>query len=109
MKILWILLVLICVLFSCTPYIETPRYSSEDHLSPFSPSSTIQFNLEHEGEVLVLLYNMEEELLDTLVNDVFKKGTHQIYFNATGLPSGVYTYRYISGDTSYVKKMTLIK
>ncbi|RQV94527.1 T9SS C-terminal target domain-containing protein, partial [bacterium] len=44
-----------------------------------------------------------------LVNEVQQSGPHAVYFDASGLTSGVYFYRLKSGDFSGTSKMVLMK
>lgn len=103
-------IILICIFFSCAPVKDIATHSTGKYPSPFSPSTNhFLFSLDNEDDVLVLLYNMEGKLLDTLVNGVLKKGTNTIYFDPSPYPSGVYTYKYVGRDTTFFKKITLIK
>jgi hypothetical protein len=44
-----------------------------------------------------------------LVNDYKKAGNYITEFNASGLSSGVYYYKMVSGDFSDIKKMIVVK
>ncbi len=85
-------------------------YSLEQNFpNPFNPSTTIQYQLPTSSYVTLKVYNMLGNEVATLVNGVQQSGTKSIQFNATNLPSGVYTYRLQAGDFSTIKKMFLVK
>ena len=44
-----------------------------------------------------------------LVNEKKSAGTYEVNFNASGLKSGVYFFRMISGNYSDTKKMVLLR
>jgi hypothetical protein len=55
------------------------------------------------------MYDMLGREVQTLVNEPLAAGFHARQWNASGLSSGVYTYRLISGADAIVKKMLLLK
>ncbi len=77
--------------------------------NPFNPSTTIRFNLPQEEIVTLKVYNMIGQEISTLLNEKLQAGKHEINFSSTGLSSGVYVYKIITGEFVQSKKMTLIK
>tara|TARA_R110001599_G_scaffold244895_1_gene445133 strand:- start:245698 stop:247176 length:1479 start_codon:yes stop_codon:yes gene_type:complete len=83
--------------------------------NPFNPSTTISFALPEKSEVRINVYNINGQLVSSLVNEVKPAGTFDIDFEASGLASGVYIARMTaigeqSGDRfSKHIKMQLIK
>ncbi|MBS1689424.1 MAG: T9SS type A sorting domain-containing protein [Bacteroidetes bacterium] len=61
--------------------------------NPFSHTTTINYNVAEEGNVQLCVYNTLGQRVATLVNGRVDKGTHELNFNADGLPAGVYYYR----------------
>jgi hypothetical protein len=45
----------------------------------------------------------------TLVDEYKSAGIHEIKFNASGLPSGVYFYKLMAGSFIQTRKMILIR
>lgn len=77
--------------------------------NPFNPSTKINFTMVANGDVEVIIY-------DVLGNEVFRKheenlaaGTHSIYFNGEGMPSGIYIAALRSGGLRVFHKMMLVK
>ncbi len=89
--------------------IQTPRIYrlEQNYPNPFNPTTTIGFSLKKAGVATLTLYNVLGEELFTLFERHFTAGEHQIQFNASELPSGVYFYKLRSGTFNHVKKMVV--
>jgi len=55
------------------------------------------------------VYNSTGEKVATLLNQSMEPGNHQVTFDASGMPGGVYFYELKYGEYRVVKKMVLIK
>ncbi len=82
--------------------------------NPFNPVTTIRYRVQARGgnSVMVRLnvYNAVGQLIAQLVNERQTSGQHQVRFEASNLPSGVYFYQLQAGPyTSDVKKMILLR
>lgn len=77
--------------------------------NPFNPSTTIKFSLPLKSNVEISVFNSLGEKVDEAFNGELEEGYHEIDFNATGLPSGVYLYQLKTTDNVSVKKMLLLK
>ncbi|MEX2361992.1 MAG: T9SS type A sorting domain-containing protein, partial [Balneolaceae bacterium] len=82
---------------------------SQNYPNPFNPTSNIVFNLPQAHDVKLEVYNINGQLVRTLVNDRMSAGEHTVQFDAGDLASGIYVYRIIAGSFVQTKKMTLIK
>jgi hypothetical protein len=82
---------------------------SQNYPNPFNPSTTIQFSLPKQTQLKINLFNMLGEQVATIAEGMYESGYHKVTFNASGLPSGTYIYRFESGDFVQVKKMILLK
>ncbi|MFA5669021.1 MAG: SusE domain-containing protein [Balneolaceae bacterium] len=86
------------------------RFSlSQNYPNPFNPTSNIRFTLPQANNVRLDVYNINGQLVKTLVNTSMTAGEHTVQFDAGNLASGVYIYRIVSGNFVQSKKMTLIK
>ena len=81
----------------------------QNYPNPFNPSTTIQFTLKHDTDVILNIYNVLGQGIATLLNDVMTAGTHTVDFNAQNLSSGTYFYELKIDDQSKVMRMNLIK
>jgi hypothetical protein len=77
--------------------------------NPFNPSTVIRFALPVAGNVTLNVYNTLGEKVTSLINKEMAAGFHEISFNASQLPSGLYLYELRSGNFSSIKKMLLMK
>ena len=90
---------------------EVPyQYSLEQNYpNPFNPSTRIKFALTKSGFTSLKVYDAMGREVSSLVSSQLQAGKYETEFNASGISSGVYFYKLISGDFTAVKKLTLIK
>jgi hypothetical protein len=82
----------------------------QNYPNPFNPQTTIAFDLAKQSTVKLAVYDMLGNEVAVLIDNLsFPAGNYEFSFDASGLASGVYVYKLISGDFSDSKKMTLVK
>jgi len=81
----------------------------ENYPNPFNPVTNICYEIGESGDVLVSIYNIKGQKVETLVNGYCEAGKHTIIWNAEEFGSGVYFIYFESGTTREVKKITLLK
>ncbi len=81
----------------------------QNYPNPFNPTTTIDFSLPVGGPVKLTVYNVLGQEVVTLVDRSLPAGTHQVEFDASNRPSGIYFYRLTYPGGNATKKMTLIK
>ncbi len=77
--------------------------------NPFNPQTTIRYETMQSQRVKIEVFDITGRLLATLVNKKQLSGKHEIKWNASDLPSGVYAYRVWSGHDIQYGKMILLK
>ncbi len=77
--------------------------------NPFNPTTTIRFALDREYQVDVVIFNSLGEKITSLLSDRMASGSHELLFDARGLPSGVYYCRLSAGNREEVQKMLVLK
>jgi hypothetical protein len=82
---------------------------SQNYPNPFNPSTQIEFALPKESRVTLEIYNLLGQRVSTLVDQVLTAGYHSVRFDAANMPSGLYLYRMKAGESSFVRKMMLMK
>ena len=82
----------------------------QNYPNPFNPSTIINFSIPKENTLVSLkIYNSIGQEVGTLINQVVPAGNHEVQFDATGLPSGVYFYTLTAGNFVNSKKMIVLK
>jgi len=81
----------------------------QNYPNPFNPSTKIKYALPQSSRVNLTVYNAIGEVVSILVNKVQEEGFHEINFDASNLPSGIYFYRLVANENIQVKKMILMK
>ncbi|MBK8947049.1 MAG: T9SS type A sorting domain-containing protein [Ignavibacteriae bacterium] len=82
---------------------------SQNYPNPFNPTTTIEFRLSKDSKVLLKVYNILGQLINTLVDENLKTGTHKTVWNAANLSAGPYFYVLQANDYFESKKMLLLK
>jgi len=82
---------------------------SQNYPNPFNPETTINFALAKNAQVNLTIFNSKGEVVKTLVNSSIQAGYHSVNFNAVGLNSGVYFYKLTTPESSFMKKMLMVK
>jgi hypothetical protein len=90
-------------------YISTKFNLEQNFPNPFNPSTTIGFSIPERTSVSLDLYNALGQRVAGIINDEVSAGTHEVTFDASHLPNGVYIYRLRAGDYVESKKLLLLK
>jgi hypothetical protein len=81
----------------------------QNYPNPFNPSTKISFSLPEAANVTLKVYNLLGQEVATVLNQFMSSGRFEVNFDASDLPSGIYTYALSTGNFNSVKKMMLIK
>jgi spore coat protein A len=81
----------------------------QNYPNPFNPSTTINFTIPQNSQVTLKIYDVLGKEVGTLINQVVPSGNHEVQFDATGIPSGVYFYTLTAGNFVESKKMIFMK
>jgi len=81
----------------------------QNYPNPFNPVTTIEFSLPRSDYVMLKVYNTLGEEVAPLVKQNFAAGTHQVVWDAKGMPSGIYFYRLQAGDFVQTRKLVLVR
>ncbi|HTK80929.1 MAG TPA: T9SS type A sorting domain-containing protein, partial [Bacteroidota bacterium] len=86
----------------------------ENYPNPFNPTTTIQYALPQTANVSLSIYNVLGQHVRTLVEGTVTTGYHNATWDGRNdqgqtVHSGVYFYRLTTGQSSFVKKMLLMK
>ncbi|HQU72826.1 MAG TPA: FlgD immunoglobulin-like domain containing protein, partial [Calditrichia bacterium] len=87
---------------------------AQNYPNPFNPTTTIAYELPRAGEVSLVIYNVLGQVVRTLVSGQHGAGRFQAIWDARNdlgerVGSGIYLYRFDSGDYHEIRKMILLK
>jgi hypothetical protein len=77
--------------------------------NPFNPTTTLSYTVAETGPVSLAVYNLQGQLVRTLVDGVRSSGEHQVVFEAAGLPSGMYLAQLRTEQGADVVRLVLAK
>jgi hypothetical protein len=77
--------------------------------NPFNPSTTIEYKIPKLSNVKLVIYNILGREVKTLVDAERSPGQHEVTFDGSRLPSGVYLYRMTAANFTDIKKFILEK
>jgi hypothetical protein len=79
--------------------------------NPFNPATTIQFNFKGNTKRTIYLqvYNINGQMVESLLYKNLAPGEHQINWNASNNPSGVYFVLLSDGTQTKTLKLVLMK
>ncbi len=80
----------------------------QNYPNPFNPSTKIRYSVPQLTQVMLKVYDVLGNEIETLVNQEKQSGTYEITWYAENLPSGVYFYRLQAGNFVETKKMILL-
>lgn len=82
---------------------------AQNYPNPFNPGTTIRFSIPEATHVELKIYDYTGRLVRTLIDERRNADFYEEPFDGSGLASGVYIYRLVTGNRVLTKKMTLIK
>jgi hypothetical protein len=72
--------------------------------NPFINNITIEYLVLSPAKVLIEVYDLQGRIVETLVNGNQSTGSHSVELNGQNLRSGIYFYRYSSGNITEINK-----
>ena len=77
--------------------------------NPFNPMTTLSYKLSKVGIIDLSIYNINGQVIETLVNEQQHPGEYTLIWNAFEQPSGMYFLRLQSENDSFYQKLMIIK
>ena len=77
--------------------------------NPFNPVTNIAYDVTNSALVNISVYDVLGRNMETLVNEVKPAGAYSINWNAASYSSGVYYVKMVSGESSQMQKVVLMK
>lgn len=86
----------------------------QNHPNPFNPETTIKYQLPKSSEVSLKIYNLNGQVVKTMVNTKQAAGYYSVLWNGKDeygnfVSSGMYLYSIKTNEFSQVRKMILVR
>ncbi|MCX6174925.1 MAG: S8 family serine peptidase [Ignavibacteriales bacterium] len=88
---------------------QTESSLNDCYPNPFNPTTNISFSLTQRSNLKLVVYDALGREVANLADGIYEAGKHEITFDASKLPSGVYFYNLVIANSSFTKKMILMK
>ena len=82
---------------------------SGSYPNPFNPTTSINYGLEKDGHVEIMIYDAAGRLVEELMNGHQDGGSYSITWNASSQASGMYFVKMVAGDFVQTQKLVLLK
>jgi hypothetical protein len=89
--------------------VQNSKFIVHCYPNPLSSFAMIEYELNVPEDVAIIIFNNLGQLVDMLVNAKQLQGKHQVIWNATGRPPGIYFYRLTANDQISTGKLILIR
>ena len=77
----------------------------QNYPNPFNPSTQIKYDVKEACQVLLVLYNINGQVVNVLVNSYQQKGVYIVDLELQDIPSGIYLYKIQMGSFQDYKKI----
>jgi hypothetical protein len=77
--------------------------------NPFNPTTTMSYQLSANCYVTLKVYDVLGREVATLLDGKMSEGDHEVVWDASGFPSGIYLYRLETSGFVQTKRMLLLK
>jgi hypothetical protein len=81
----------------------------QNYPNPFNPATTISYAVPERMHVSIRVYNLLGSEVGVAVDGMVNAGTHNMTWDASHLPSGIYMYRLEAASTVQMRRMTFMK
>ena len=81
----------------------------QNYPNPFNPATAIPFTVPRRGEVTLKVHDVLGREVAVLASGVYPAGRHEVTWDATGFPSGVYVYRLAADGVALSRKLIVHK
>ena len=81
----------------------------QNYPNPFNPSTNVEFYLPSGADVTLRVTNILGQTVSILHNGFLNAGSYKMVFDGSGFSSGIYFVSLITGNTSLVRKILLLK
>ena len=93
-----------------TPTGSVPKVFSlnQNYPNPFNPKTVIHFALKEPCRAVLNVYDLRGRIVSEIIDAKYQPGEYEVFFDATGLASGIYFYKIETEHFKAVRKMVLL-
>ena len=91
------------------PIVQGSEFTVDASPNPFNGTTTLRFQLPQAGNVKLQVFEVTGRPASPSLQGWYETGMHEIVFEGSRLPSGLYIYRLQSGGLEVSGKIMLIK
>ncbi|MCK5823706.1 MAG: T9SS type A sorting domain-containing protein [Bacteroidales bacterium] len=81
----------------------------QNYPNPFTNETNITYSVSEKSLVVLNIYNIGGELIQTLVNENKLPGSYSVKWNVSNLAAGIYVYQIKANDFSDMKRCIVVK
>jgi len=94
--------------------INNSHFSAVNYPNPFNPTTTIEFSIQNDSEVKLIIFNIKGQIIKSLINEYLNIGKHSVNWDGCdnsgqSVGSGVYLYQIKTPTETITKRMLLLK
>jgi len=82
---------------------------NQNYPNPFNPTTLISFGLPVEAHVTLKIFNVLGQEVATLADEKKPAGWHEVRWDASSFPSGIYFSRFVAGEFQSTQKIILMR
>ena len=86
---------------------QTHFLLEQNHPNPFNSRTTFSFSLLHSEYLTLTLFDVLGKQIATLGNGHYEAGEHQVEWDGSSMPAGIYFYKLQGSDFSETKKLII--
>jgi aminopeptidase N len=90
-------------------FIPTGYLLEQNYPNPFNSGTIIAYNLPRSGHVMLKIYDLLGQEIETIVDRRQYPGKYEYLWNPQNIASGIYLYRLMTQNVSLQKKMIYLK
>jgi hypothetical protein len=77
--------------------------------NPFNPTTTIGFTIDNGHAMTLQIFNINGQMVQSLVDGFVEAGFHEVVWDATNFSSGVYLIHMATPNQAFTQKLMLVK
>ena len=81
----------------------------QNYPNPFNPTTAIRYELANDSDIELSVHDISGRSIATLASGVHPAGSHIVYFDGSGLPSGMYCCTMTNNIVFQTTKLLLVK